>query len=78
MMVGRKSFLTVLAKIPRKVKLQKMMNQAHLKLTQKLRGMYKEAISSLEEVQLFLNNRGYTQESLQLGTFMDSPVNIYK
>ena len=32
----------------------------------------KEAISSLEEVQLFLNNRGYTQESLQLGKVMDS------
>ena len=36
-------FLTVLAKIPRKVKLQMMivMNQAHLKLTQKLRGIRK-------------------------------------
>ena len=33
----------------------------------------KEAISSLEEVQLFLNNRGRTQESLlQLGTVVDS------
>ena len=38
-----------------------------LEANQKVKG-YKEAISLLEEVQLFLNNRGYTQESLQLGT----------
>ena len=77
-LVGRKSFfLTVLAKIPRKVKLQKMMivmNQTHLKLTQKLRGIRK--LYHVGRSAAFLNNRGCTQELLQLGTVMDSLVNL--
>ena len=42
MMVGRKSSLTVLAKIPRKVKLQKMMIVSPLEANPKVKG-YKEA-----------------------------------
>ena len=32
---------------------------------------YKEAISSLEDVQLFLENQGHVEESMQLGTLVD-------
>ena len=32
---------------------------------------YKEAISSLEDVQLFLENQGHVDESMQLGTLVD-------
>ena len=53
-MVGRKGFLTVL------VKLQKMMIVSPLEANPNNVKGYKEAISSLEEVKLFLNNRGCT------------------
>ena len=53
MMVGRKSFLTVLAKIPRKVKLQYSDESGPLEANPKFKG-YKEAILSMEEVQHFI------------------------
>ena len=36
---------------------------------------YKEAISSLEDIQLFLENQGHVEESMQLGTLVNKLAN---
>ena len=35
---------------------------------------YKEAISSLEDVKLFLENQGHVEESMQLGILVDKRI----
>ena len=68
MMVGRKSFFNCLgqdSQLGEAAEDDDSDESGPLEVNPKVKG-YKEAISSLEEMQLFLNNRGCTQELLQL------------
>ena len=71
---GKKNFLSALAGKTKMtmmmMKIKKVKNQAKPPPQSKLK-TYKEAISSLEDVQLFLENQGHVEESMQLGTLVD-------